>query len=252
MATDLGRLPFELLDVDNYATWETRMKFLLITRGLWIAVTSNGEVDPDTDQKALALIGLCVKEHHLTTLKRCATAREAWQQLEAVYQAKSNARRLQLKKDLTQLKMGPGEPLTKFAARAVDIQDQLRAAGHETSDQDVAWAVLAGLPANYNMMVTVLTATQTEISLDDILPKLLQVETQQQADLQDERALTARHGNGFSGGHHGRGEHHGRTSSKTCYYCNKVGHIMRYCRKKERDEAANGTQTSKVYSAIAL
>ena len=99
MATDFGRLPFELLDVDNYATWQTRMmKFLLITRGLWIAVTSNG----------------------------------------------------------------------------------------------------------------------------------------------------------FSGGHHGRAEHHGRKSSKTCDYCGRVGHIMRYCRKKERDEAANGTRTSKVYSAIAL
>ena len=248
MATDLSRLPIELLDVDNYATWETRMKFLLITKGLWTAVASDGEVDADTDQKALAFIGLCVKEHHLTTLKRCETAREAWQQLEAVYKAKSNARRLHLKKELTQLKMGPGEPLTKFAARAVDIQDQLRAAGHETSDQDVAWAVLAGLPAHYNMMVTVLTATQTEISLDDILPKLLQVETQQQADLKDERALTARHGNDFNGGHHGKRGHNERAGSRTCYYCGKVGHIERYCRKKERDEAAN----TKVYSAIAL
>ncbi len=26
MASDLSRLPIELLDVDNYATWETRMK----------------------------------------------------------------------------------------------------------------------------------------------------------------------------------------------------------------------------------
>ena len=101
--------------------------------------------------------------------------------------------------------------------------------------------MLAGLPAHYNMMVTVLTATQTDISLDDILPKLLQVETQQQADLRDERALTARHGNGFNDNHTGRRGHFGR-----------VGHIERYCRKKERDEAANSTLASKVYSAIAL
>ena len=247
MATDLSKFSFEPLDVDNYATWETRMKFLLITKGLWTAIECENEVDPAIDQKALALIGLCVKEHHLTTLKRCNTALEAWQQLEAVYQAKSNARKLQLKKELTMLKMGPGEPLTKFAARAVDIQDQLRAAGYEIADQDVAWAVLAGLPTDYNMMVTVLTATQTEMSLGDILPKLLQVEQQRQADLQDEKALTAGHGNGFRGGNPGRS-----VRAKTCYYCGKVGHIIRDCRKKRRDEEANGKQPSKVYNAIAL
>ena len=252
MATDLGSLSIERLDVDNYATWETRMKFLLITKGLWTAIEPKNEVDPDMDQKALALIGLCVKEHHLTTLKRCRTALEAWQQLEAVYRAKSNARKLQLKKELTQLKMQPGEPLTKFTARAVDIQDQLRAAGYEIADQDVTWAVLAGLPTDYNMMVTVLTTTQTDMSLEDILPKLLQVEQQRQTDPQDERALTVRHGNRFGGGNPNRSGNHGAASAKTCYYCGKVGHIMRDCRKKRRDEEANGKQPFKVQSAIAL
>ncbi|GAB4815381.1 hypothetical protein N2152v2_002427 [Parachlorella kessleri] len=30
----------ELLDVDNYATWRSKMKFLLITKGLWAAVVA--------------------------------------------------------------------------------------------------------------------------------------------------------------------------------------------------------------------
>lgn len=74
------------------------------------------------------------------------------------------------------------------------------------------------------------------------------METQQQADPKDERALAARHGNDFNGGHHGRRGHYERAGSRTCYYCGKEGHIERYCRKKERDEATN----SKVCSAIAL
>ena len=53
-------------DVDNYATWCVRMRFTLISKGLWKHVINDGEVtDTDGDQKALALIGLSVMDHHL-------------------------------------------------------------------------------------------------------------------------------------------------------------------------------------------
>ena len=96
--------------------------------------------------------------------------------------------------------MGPGEPLSKYAARAKDIQDQLRAAGHEISDQEVTWSVLAGLPEAYDTVVTVLeTTSETDMNLEDILPKLLQVEQRQSAERPDERALFARPTGGFGG-----------------------------------------------------
>lgn len=47
----------ELLDVDNYGTWRSKMKFFLITKGLWTAVTGDS-VDEEKDGKALAQIGL--------------------------------------------------------------------------------------------------------------------------------------------------------------------------------------------------
>ena len=198
MAIEVERPVVERLDLDNYATWRVRMRFLLISKGLWSAV-SGEDTNADNDQKALALLGLYVKEHHLPLMERCKTAKEAWQQFEAVYQAKSNARKLQLRKELVQLKMGPGEPLTKYVGRAKDIQDQLRAAGHEVGDQEVAWAVLAGLPAAYDTVVTVLeTTTDKDMSLEDILPKLLQVEQRErQTERPDERALIAKPSSGF-------------------------------------------------------
>ena len=53
------RVSLERLDVDNYSTWAVRMRFTLISKGLWKHVINNGEVtDTDGDQKALALIGL--------------------------------------------------------------------------------------------------------------------------------------------------------------------------------------------------
>ena len=67
------------------------------SRPVWEAVSSGWTVDSGADQKALALIVLSVKDVHLPTLAHCKTSKEAWTALEAVYTAKSNARRLQLK-----------------------------------------------------------------------------------------------------------------------------------------------------------
>lgn len=254
MATEVEKPIVERLDVANYATWKARMRFLLISKGLWAAV-SGTDTSPETDQKALAQIGLYVKEHHLPLLERCKTGKEAWDQLESVYQAKSNARKLQLRKQLTQLKMGPGEPLSKYAARAKEIQDQLRAAGHEVSDQEVTWSVLAGLPEAYDTVVTVLeTTSDKDMNLEDILPKLLQVEQRHSIERPDERALYAKSGGGFGGRPGGRpggrqdgskpgsfGGQNGPSKGK-CFYCGKKGHIKAHCYKRKNDEARRNGQ----------
>ena len=84
--------------MDNFATWRPKMKFLLITKGLWTPIAGNN-TDAEKDAKALALIGLHVKDHHLPVLDRCTNAKSAWEQLESTFQAKSSARKLQLRKE---------------------------------------------------------------------------------------------------------------------------------------------------------
>ena len=74
MAAEASKPVVECLDVDNYATWRILMKYVLISKGLWAAVESD-TVEHEADQKALATIGLYVKEHHLSTLERCGTAK---------------------------------------------------------------------------------------------------------------------------------------------------------------------------------
>lgn len=213
------------------------MKFLLISKGLWTALTGDS-VDEEKDAKALAQIGLHVKNHHLPVLECCSTAKTAWEQLEAIYQAKSNARKRQLRKELTQLKMGAAEPLAKYVARAKEIQNQLRAAGYEVADQEVAWALLAGLPPAYDTVVTVLeTSTDTDVKLDDILPKLMSVEqrlSHYEPSRISDAALTA-------------------NETRECFYCGKKGHVRRNCHQKKRDEARRSSNNSRQYhSAIAL
>jgi len=85
------------------------------------------------DQKALALIYLYVKDNHSTTLDACKTAKEAWDTLKKVYKARSVARKLQLKKELNNLKKGPSKPLPKYIAKPKTIWNGLLATGHMKS-----------------------------------------------------------------------------------------------------------------------
>ena len=229
----------ELLDVHNYATWRSKIKFLLITKGLWTAVTGES-TDRDVDAKALAQIGLHVKDHHLPVLESCTTAKAAWEKLEAVYQAKSNARKRQLRKELAQLKMGAAEPLTKYVARAKQIQNQLKSAGYDVGDQEVVWALLAGLPPTYDTVVTVLEAsTDSDIKLDDILPKLMPVEqrlTSPESAAHESAALVAERKSGLRGNWSERykssNRYHSNQEPRTCYVCGDPNHLARNCPRK--------------------
>ena len=263
MTTGEDKLVVERLDVDNYATWNIRMQAYLMVKGLW-DVVSGTSTDAAADQKALAQIILHVKDHHLSMLMGCTTSKIAWATLKKMYEAKTNARKLLLRRTLTQLKMGATEPLTVYAARAKDIQTQLRSAGDEVKDQEVALQFLAGLPPAYGMISTVLTAGESELKIEGMLPKLLQVEQLvQPPERPSEAALFAKPNRGFGRGRGTGSGSRGNNSSngkhgegRTCFYCGMKGHLKRDCIKRKRDEASRGNnggqQRSGQYSAIAL
>lgn len=300
-----GDVSIEPLDEHNYSVWHTRVKFLLVSKGLWtslapgaqgaapapaadatttmLAAAAAAAADyNDKDLRALALIILHVKDHHLAALEHCSTAKEAWDLLEKTYKSKLHARRLQLRKDMNNLCKEPSEPLTKYLDRARTLWSELQAAGHDIKSTDVVLHVLNGLPKEYETIVTYLESQETELELDQLLPRLLVVEQRLlRQEESDNKAFftntrSRRTGNqgstpaGSSGyhsgnkaGYHGSAFSHygsgGSTNStlsnsnntgydaegnKLCFYCNKAGHLIRDCRKKKADEEKASKQPS--------
>ena len=233
------RVSLERLDVDNYATWSVRMRFTLISRGLWKHVINDGEVtDTDGDQKALALIGLSVMDHHLPSLGQRETAKAAWDALESVYKAKSMARRVALKREMNSLKKAAEEPMTKYVARAKELRDQLAAAGHITNDEEVAAALLAGLPPDYDVIVAVLETTADKVDLDVLLGKLLTAE-QRLPKTNEPTAPRA-----YAGAAERAPRGGGRRPPLRCFYCDQLGHMVRDCPKARADRARGANQAA--------
>ena len=172
MPSDSG-VTIEPLDENNYTTWAARVRFLLIKKELWGETTSEVLLNQVKNDKALAEIGLHVKEHHLALVTSCARAYEAWQKLEAIYKSKGQARKIQLRRELNTLKKDVSEPNSKYVARAQSLKSDLAAVGHNVSDEDVAYSILAGLPKEYEIASSILEAQETTLSPHVIMSKLL-------------------------------------------------------------------------------
>ncbi|GAQ93030.1 protein with ribonuclease H-like and integrase domains [Klebsormidium nitens] len=161
------------LDVENYRTWSSKIKFLLTSKDLWNGV-KDPVAHPAQSKKALSIIGLNVEDHHLGSIEECKPAKEAWDLLEKTYKSKTNARKMQLRQELHSLKMKSGEPVTMYVGRAKNLYRDLVATGVEMKPDELAWSVLAGLPKTFSILRTILEASESAISsVDAILPKLL-------------------------------------------------------------------------------
>jgi transposase InsO family protein len=148
---------------------------------------------------------------------------------------------VQLLREMSNLRKEPSESLTTFLDRARVLHAELTAAGQIIEEFQVVTSVLAGLPAEYNVMVTILTSSATSITLNDLLPKLLIVEQQSPAT-SEEHAFFARGSQHRSKPPGHRGDKQQET--RTCHYCKKVGHLAADCRKKKADLARGSTGMS--------
>jgi hypothetical protein len=126
--------------------------------------------------KGLSLIGLNLGDHYLLLMSECKTAFDYWGKLQSLYKSQLQARTLQLRRELNNIKLGTGESIFKYISRAQQLQVELTACVHEFTAAEVVTNVLLGLPARYNAVVTVLTHSTVTLDVDSLRTHLQQAE----------------------------------------------------------------------------
>jgi gag-polypeptide of LTR copia-type/GAG-pre-integrase domain/Zinc knuckle len=252
----------EPLNDRNYGSWKLRMEALLTRLDLWECVSGT---DKDASKAAMsrAEILLRVDNQHLSILEPCVSGKDAWQALEQLHNSKNKARSTQLRRQLVQLQKSPAESLTAYVDRARTLKNDLVSTGQKMEASELLDIILAGLPKEYETFIDILTATETTLSLDTILPKLLMVEQRTTREVEPENkafyfkpgVVKGSNGRGSSGqsskpqaaglqqGAKGRGD-------KTCFYCGKKGHIKAECRKRQSDLQQRPQQPAHVHVAL--
>lgn len=173
-----------------------------------------------------AVLHNSIANHDLSTVTACKSSKDAWEALEKIHKAKSAARQISLMRELNTLQKLPRESVTVYLTRALALRDHLAAAGETVKDKQLSMYALAGLPSQYDVVATIFDFTEKELSLDDLLPRLVAVKQQSQPAYQpEEAAYEAYH-------------QQGSRDTRTCAYCKRTGHLIRHCLQRKREEQA--------------
>ncbi|KAM0982243.1 hypothetical protein ACFX2A_015487 [Malus domestica] len=127
------------------------------------------------DRALVSLLLATLGDEAVEYVVGCKTAHEAWMNLQDRYATVSRARVNHLKTELLTIKKG-SDSVEKYMLRLKALKDQLLAAGEVVSENDLIVAALAGLPAEFNMIRTVIVARETPISLKEFRAQLLAAE----------------------------------------------------------------------------
>jgi hypothetical protein len=240
--TDSNSPKIEPLTSENYSTWSVRMRALLEHKDLW-EVTAHGiRADADAllqkkNRQARAIIILHVSDALLVTAAAHDSARHLWHAYQMTYQAKSTARRQQLRRSLTGLHKKPEESLTTYFDRACKIRDDLQGIGHPVDEDTVVGALLSGLPESYDTAVAILESSLEELKIDDVFSKLLLTEQRHETHGSNDAGDTALMTKAKAPKSLKMSD--AKRKALRCWRCGKLGHKRAECRVKlgRSDEA---------------
>jgi len=126
--TEYGRYAgpgFAQLD-DDYKVWAVYCRSQMIKEKVWAAVVTDRPASESSaksdvaaeawdlmNESAPATIQMSVKPVHLYSVTALSAAQEAWDALKDIFEARDNARLLQLMHELSNLKKGSDENIIK-------------------------------------------------------------------------------------------------------------------------------------------
>jgi len=239
---------FAQLD-DDYKVWAVYCRAQLIKEKVWSAVVmdrpasaidSKGNLVADAwdimNESALGTIQMSVKPVHFNSVTVVSTAKDAWDALKEIFVARDNARLLQLMHELRNLKKDGDENIIKYTSRAKGLRQELAMLGNQVDENKLVLEILSGLPAEYEMIKTVLKNMDGKRNLAEVSAKLLTVE--QWAIRGRSSSSTGVKSQAFAAS---ATKKPWDKKAVVCYYCNKKGHMKRHCLKKKADDA-NGNK----------
>ena len=216
------------LNSSNYPTWKVQCQMALMKDGLW-GIVSGTKTTPEEREaerfakyiarrdKALAIIVLSIEPSLLYLIGDPKEPITVWTKLGDQFQKKTWANKFELRRKLYSLRLKDGDSVQEHVKEMTEIFNGLSVIGDPVSEVHL----LASLPDSFNMIVTALEAN----------PEVPEMEVVTERLLHEGRKLRDRQVGMGSGG--AMAARHQSRRGPRCHFCQKFGHIKRYCKEYE-------------------
>jgi hypothetical protein len=222
----------EKLNHDNYRAWAFKMKAILMEKDVW-----NSVVEPEPEQvtaewtqmsiSALCTIALSVENSQIPYLRRCNTAKEAWEALKNLHISKTPAAQMRVMRQLLSTKLPKDGSMTKHLEMMMDRLDEWE---EMTGIFDVSFAIgviLSSLNSDYGIIVeTIESWEDQDLTLPNVTGRL--VEAWKWNTLMDRRGEQEQ-GNQVES-EKGKNVKPSR-GGVICHFCRHPGHYRNECPK---------------------
>ena len=174
----------------NFGLWQRRMRGILVQQRLQIALLGI-EKKPenmtdaewmDIDERAISSIEAYITDDVLNHVVSCTTAKDMWDELEAIYLGKSLSNKLFLKKKLFKLEMKEGEDVMKHINIFNALINDLNWIDVQISEEDQALLLLASLPDSYEHFITTLMFGKSTLKFNEVVQDIISHVTMKKSD----------------------------------------------------------------------
>lgn len=233
---------------EKYSVWKFRIRALLCELDVIKVIDEDPLIRSSEWEKqnqiAKSVIVEYLSDSYLGFVKEDSTAKEVLKSLDSLYERKSIATQLALRKKLLVLKLRGEVTLVKHFAVFDDLISELLAAGAKLEETDKVAHLFLTLPSTYDGVVTAIeTLTDDNLTLSFVKTRLLDHEVKLRNEstdtsakvLQSEtRPFTSRKRK-FENPHHTSNSQYKKdnrakkTSFMKCHHCGRKGHMKNDC-----------------------
>ena len=242
------------LNGSNYHIWKGKMKDLLFVKKMHLPVFASNKPQSLNDEEwefehlqVCGYIRQWVEDNVRNHIVNETHAKSLWDKLETLYASKTGNNKLFLLKQLMNIRYKEGTPISDHINDFQGVLDQLSGMGVKFDDEIQGLWLLNTLPDSWETLRVSLTnsAPSGVVTMEYTKSGVLNEEMRRRSQASSSSAshsdvlVTEDRGRNKSRGQNDRGKSRSKSKSKykniTCDYCQKNGHIMKYCYKHKRD-----------------